>query len=32
MDAIPFIADPTLEEILACDAAARAYVREHAAK
>lgn len=32
MDAIPFIADPTLEEILSCDAAARAYVREHAAK
>ena len=32
MEAIPFIADPTLEEILACDAAARAYVREHAAK
>ena len=32
MDAIPFIADPTLEEILACDAQARAYVREKAAK
>ena len=30
MEAIPFIADPTLEEILACDAAARAYVRDHA--
>ena len=32
MDAIPFKADPTLEEILACDAEARRYVREHAAK
>ena len=32
MEAIPFIADPTLEEILACDADARAYVRDHAAK
>ena len=32
MDAIPFIADPTLEEILSCDAAARQYVRDHAAK
>ena len=32
MDAIPFIADPTLEEILACDAAARQYVRDQAAK
>ena len=30
MDAIPFIADPTLEEVLACDAAARKYVAEHA--
>ena len=30
MNAIPFIADPTLEEILACDAAARQYVRDHA--
>ena len=30
MEAIPFVADPTLEEILACDAAARAYVRDHA--
>ncbi len=32
LEAIPFIADPTLEEILACDAAARQYVRDHAAK
>ena len=32
MDAIPIIADPTLEEILSCDAAARQYVRDHAAK
>ena len=32
MDAIPFIADPTLEEVLRCDAAARKYVAEHAAK
>ena len=32
MEAIPFIADPTLEEILACDAAARQHVRDHAAK
>ena len=32
MDAIPFIADPTLEEVLQCDAAARSYVAEHAAK
>ena len=30
MDAIPFIADPTLEEVLACDTAARKYVAEHA--
>ena len=30
MEAIPFIADPTLEEILACDAEARAYVRNNA--
>ena len=30
MDAIPFIADPTLEEVLQCDAAARKYVAEHA--
>ena len=30
MDAIPFIAEPTLEEILQCDAAARNYVAEHA--
>ena len=32
METIPFIQNPTLEEILACDAAARAYVREKAAK
>ena len=32
MDAIPFIADPTLEQVLECDAAARKYVAEHAAK
>ena len=31
MDAIPFIADPTLEQVLECDAAARKYVAEHAA-
>ena len=30
MDAIPFIADPTLEQVLECDAAARKYVRDHA--
>ena len=30
MEAIPFIADPTLEQILECDAAARRYVAEHA--
>ena len=30
MEAVPFIAAPTLEEILACDAAARKYVAEHA--
>ena len=30
MDAIPFIADPTLEQVLECDAAARKYVAEHA--
>ena len=30
MDAIPFIADPTLEQVLECDAAARKYVLEHA--
>ena len=30
MNAIPFIADPDLEQILACDAAARQYVRDHA--
>ena len=32
MDAVEFIENPTLEQILACDAAARAYVMEHAAK
>ena len=32
MDAIPFIANPTLEQVLECDAAARKYVAEHAAK
>ena len=32
MDAIPFIADPTLEQLLECDAAARKYVAEHACK
>ena len=31
MDAIPFIQDPTLEQVLECDAAARKYVAEHAA-
>ena len=31
MDAIPFIADPTLEQVLECDAAARKYVLENAA-
>ena len=30
METIPFIADPTLDEILECDAAARRYVAEHA--
>jgi len=30
MDAIPFIPDPTLEQVLECDAAARKYVAEHA--
>ena len=30
MDSIPFIADPSLEQILECDAAARNYVAEHA--
>ena len=30
MDAIPFIQDPTLDEVLACDTAARKYVAEHA--
>ena len=29
MDAVPFIADPTLEQILESDAAARRYVAEH---
>ena len=32
MDAIPFIADPTLEQVLECDAAARKYVADHASK
>ena len=32
MDAIPFIEDPTLEQVLQCDAAARKYVAEHAVK
>ena len=32
MDAIPFIAAPTLEQVLECDAAARKYVAEHAVK
>ena len=32
MDAVPFIADPTLEQVLECDAAARKYVAEHACK
>ena len=32
MDSIPFIADPTLEQVLQCDAAARTYVAEHAGK
>ena len=32
MDAVPFIADPTLEQVLECDAAARNYVAEHACK
>ena len=32
MDAIPFIADPTLEQVLECDTAARKYVAEHAVK
>ena len=31
MDAIPFIQDPTLEQVLECDAAARKYVAERAA-
>ena len=30
MDAIPFIADPTLEQVLECDAAARKYGADHA--
>ena len=30
MDAVPFIEDPTLDEILECDAQARKYVLEHA--
>ena len=32
MDSSPFIADPTLEQVLQCDAAARTYVAEHAGK
>ena len=32
MEAVPFVENPTLEEILASDAAARQYVREQAAK
>ena len=32
MDAIPFIADPTLEQVLECDAQARKYVAEYAGK
>ena len=32
MDAVPFIADPTLEQVLASDAAARNYVAEHAGR
>ena len=32
MAAVPFIENPTLEQILACDAAAREYVHSHAAK
>ena len=32
MDAIPFIADPTLEQVLECDAAARKYVADNAAR
>ena len=31
MEAIPFIQDPTLDQVLECDAAARRYVLEHAA-
>ena len=32
MEAVPFIQDPTLEEVLACDAAARRFVADHAGK
>ena len=32
MDAVPFIADPTLEQVLESDAAARKYVADHASK
>ena len=32
MDAVPFIQDPTLEQVLESDAAARRYVAEHAGK
>ena len=32
MDAIPFIADPNLEQVLESDAAARKYVADHASK
>ena len=32
MEAVPFVENPSLEQILAADAAARAYVREQAAK
>ena len=32
MDAIPFIQNPTLEQVLECDAQARKYVLEHAGK
>ena len=31
-DAIPFIQDPTLEQVLECDAAARKYAAEHVCK
>lgn len=32
METVPFVKDPTLEQILASDASARAYVRENAVK